>query len=341
MHVAMYYNNNDVRYEEMPKPKIERGEILVKMMASGICGSDCMQWYRIKKAPLVLGHEVAGVVSEIAEGVDNFKTGDRVCISHHVPCNCCRYCLNGYHTACEMLRTTNFFPGGFSEFIRVPKVNVERGTLLLPDEVSFEEGTFIEPLGCVVRGQREAKLSPGQHVLILGAGISGILHLLSARASGCGRIIVTDIDKSRLKYAREFGADLAINANEDISSRIKKDNGGRLCDLVIICTSAKAAFNQALKCVDRGATILCFAPTEPGVTLPLPVNDFWKNSIKITHSYASSPLDSAIALELIQRKVINVAKMITHRISLKDAGSGFKLVSEGKNSLKVIIEPAL
>jgi len=339
MQVAMYYNNNDVRLEELPTPSIGTGELLVKVQASGICGSDVMEWYRIKKAPLVLGHEVAGEVTQVGEGLTRFKEGDRVCVSHHVPCNTCRYCLNGHHTVCQTLHTTNFFPGGFAEYIRVPAINVDRGTFLLPDEVSFEEATFIEPLACVVRGQREANLKPGQHVLILGGGISGLIHVLLARATGAERIIVTDISEYRLKMAKEFGADSVISAKEDVPIRLGQVNADRLVDLVIVCTSALSAFQQALQSVDRGGTVLCFAPTEPEVTLPIPVNDFWRNSIKIMPSYGNSPQDATIAIELIRSGAVPVGKMITHRISLAQAGLGFSLVAKGKDSLKVIIQP--
>ena len=127
MRVAMYYNNNDVRLEEMPKPKIGPGELLIKAIACGICGSDVMEWYRVKKTPRVLGHEMTGEIVEVGEGVNQYKVGDRVFVSHHVPCNTCRYCLSGHHTACETLHTTNFDPGGFAEYIRVPRINVDRG----------------------------------------------------------------------------------------------------------------------------------------------------------------------------------------------------------------------
>jgi L-iditol 2-dehydrogenase len=222
MRVAMYYNNRDVRLEELPKPQIGPGEVLVKVLASGICGSDVMEWYRIKKAPLVLGHEIAGEIVEVGEGVQHYKIGDRVFASHHIPCNTCRYCLSGNHTACETLHTTNYDPGGFAEYIRVPQLNVDRGLFLLPDQVSFEDGAFIEPLACVIRGQREAELKPGQSVLILGSGISGLLHLLLARALGAGRVIATDINEYRLKKAEEFGADGAIHADEYSPDRLRQ-----------------------------------------------------------------------------------------------------------------------
>jgi L-iditol 2-dehydrogenase len=142
----MYYKNSDVRLEEMPKPQISSRELLVKVQASGICGSDVMEWYRIKRAPLVLGHEITGEIVEVGKNVSGYKVGDRVFVSHHVPCNSCRYCLSGNHTVCSTLHTTNYYPGGFAEYIRVPAINVERGVFLLPQEVSFADGTFIEPL---------------------------------------------------------------------------------------------------------------------------------------------------------------------------------------------------
>ena len=339
MRVAMYYNNRDVRLEEMPTPEIGRGEILVKAIASGICGSDVMEWYRIKKAPLVLGHEMAGEIVEVGEGVKRYKTGDRVFVSHHIPCNTCHYCLRGYHTCCETLHTTNYDPGGFAEYIRIPALNTDRGVFLLPDEVSFEDGVFIEPLACVIRGQRTANIQPGQSVLILGSGISGLLHLLLARALGAGRIIATDVDEYRLQMARQFGASAVIRAHEDVPARLRQINDGRLADLVIICTGARPAFAQALQSVDRGGTILFFATTEPGVDLPVPVNEFWRNEIKLMPSYGNSPLDAIEAIELIRAGRVHVDKMITHRLSLKETGLGFRLVAKAKESIKVIVEP--
>jgi L-iditol 2-dehydrogenase len=339
MHVAMYYKNSDVRLEEVPKPQIGSGELLVEVKASGICGSDVMEWYRLKRAPLVLGHEIAGEVVETGKGVSGYKAGDRVFVSHHVPCNSCRYCLSGNHTVCETLHTTNYYPGGFSEYIQVPRINVERGVFLLPDGISFEEGTFVEPLACVLRGQRMVNLSPGQTVLILGSGISGLLHLLTAIARGARRVIVTDINEYRLKKALDLGAALALDAKEDVVARLKDANEGRLADLAIVCTSSLSAFQQALRCVDRAGSLLFFAPTDPGVSLPIPVNDFWRQSIKIAHSYGASPSDLAEAVKVLSLGSIPVHKLITHRLSLKEAGLGFKLMAEGRDCVKVIIDP--
>ena len=339
MRTAVYYNNNDVRLEERPVPKIGDGELLVKVIASGICGSDVMEWYRIKKAPLVLGHELSGEVVEVGKGVEKFKKGDRVFVTHHVPCNPCHYCLIGHHSACDTLRTTNFEPGGFAEYIRVPKINVDRGTFILPDEISYEEGTFIEPLACCFRGLRLSNFKAGQKVLVIGSGISGLLHIQLAKALGAGKIVATDISEYRLNAAKKFGADEIINAKEDVPKKLKEINKGFLADLVIICTAAEAAIQQGLQSIDRGGTVLLFAPTNPDVKTPISLWDIWRNEVTLTTSYAASGQDIAATIELMANKRVNLKEMITHRLSLADAGKGFKLVADAKESIKVIIEP--
>jgi len=339
MRVATYYRNNDIRLEERPVPPIGPGEVLVKVFASGVCGSDVMEWYRIKKAPIVLGHEIAGTIAAVGEGVAAYRPGDRVFISHHIPCNTCTYCLQGYHTACETLHTTNYDPGGFAEYIRIPRLNVDRGVFLLPSEVSFDGGVFVEPLACVIRGQRVAGLKPGQSVLVLGSGISGMLHIMLARALGAGRIMATDIHPFRLEMARHLGADAVMDARGDVPSWVRQVNGNRLADLVVVCAGSLGAFNQSLQCVERGGTILCFATTEPGVELSVPLNEFWRNEIKLMPSYGNSPYDAMVAIELIRFGRVPVEAMITHRLPLAEAQQGFQLVAQGGDSMKVIIYP--
>ena len=339
MRVAMYYNNRDVRLEEIPTPQIGPGELLVKVLASGICGSDVMEWYRIKKAPRVLGHEITGEIVEVGKEVKNYKVGDRVFVSHHVPCNTCQYCLNGFHTLCDTLRTTNFDPGGFAEYIRVPRINVDRGVFVLPEEISFDDGVFIEPLACVLRGQRLAKLRPGQSVFVIGSGISGVLHIALARASGAGWVMASDISEYRLKAAKQFGADEAILAKEVNTAKIREINQGRLADLVIVCAGTISAYIQALQSVDRGGTVLCFAPLEPGLNFVFPFFDFWNDGITLLPTYGGSPFDITTAIELIRAQRLPLREMITHRLPLKETGLGFQLVAEAKDSIKVIIEP--
>ncbi len=323
----------------MPTPQIGPGEVLFKSLACGICGSDVMEWYRIHKAPLVLGHEATGEIVEVGEGVTRFKEGDRVFVSHHVPCNTCHYCLHGNHTVCNTLRTTNFDPGGFAEYVRVPEINVDRGVFILPDDLSLEDGTFIEPLACVVRGQRLARIEPGQTVVVIGSGISGLLHILLARASGAGKIIATDISEYRMEMAEKLGADSVISAHDDLPSHLLKLNGNRLADRVIATTGAVPALNTAIKSVDRGGTVLFFAPGGPDLELPVPFNDFWKNCITLMPTYGASPVDIEVAIELLGSGRVPVQEMITHRLGLAETGRGFNLVTDAKESVKVIIEP--
>jgi L-iditol 2-dehydrogenase len=338
---AVYYSNRDVRMEERPSPSPAEGELLLRVEASGICGSDVMEWYRIRKAPLVLGHEVAGTVLRVGSAVSGYRPGDRVVATHHVPCNSCRYCLTNRHSVCETLRTSHFDPGGFAEFIRLPALNVDRGTFKLPDSVSCEEGSFVEPLACVVRAQRMAGVSPGQSVAVLGSGISGILHIQLARALGAGRIFATDPQEVRLKMARRFGADLAISASEDVPALIRSANEGRLAEQVLVCTAALPAIRQAFACVDRGGTILFFAPVAPGTSVEFPMHELWNDGIRVVHSYAGPPADMLAALDLIVARRVDVASMVTHRLPLSRAQEGFDLVLQAADSLKVILDPRL
>ncbi len=339
MRVAMYYNNQDIRLEEMPTPTIGPGELLVKVVASGICGSDVMEWYRIKKAPRVLGHEIAGEIVQVGEEVKGCQVGDRVFVSHHVPCNTCHYCLNGHHTVCDTLRTTHFDPGGFAEYVRVPKINLDRGVFRLPEGISFDEGVFIEPLACVLRGLRLAKFRPGQSVLVIGSGISGMLHIAATRAFGAGRVIASDINEYRVGIAKRFGADESIEAKEVSPERIRELNRGHLVDLVIVCAGAISPYVQALHSVDRGGTVLCFAPLEPDLHFVFPFFDFWNDGITLMPTYGGAPIDISQAIELICAHRLPLKEMITHRLPLAQTGLGFKLVSEAKESIKVIIEP--
>jgi len=341
MRVAMYYNNKDIRLEEAPMPTIGPGELLVKIQSSGICGSDCMEWYRIHKAPLVLGHEIAGEVVEVGRGVESFNVGDRVTATHHVPCFTCHYCLSGHETACDtLLSGTHFDPGGFCEYVRLPAINVDRGTWKIPEEVGYDEATFVEPVACVLRGQNVAGMRPGKSVLVLGSGISGVLHVNLAKATGAGRVVATDLSDYRLEAAREFGAENVINAKEDVPSIYRELNSGMGADIVIVCTGATSAVDQAMRSVGRGGTVLFFAPTMEGETVPLSINDLlWRRSVTLTTTYAGGPVDCATALELIRAGRLRVEDMITHRFGLAETVKGFKLVESGDDSIKVIVRP--
>ena len=324
MIVAKYYNNNDIRLEQLPTPKIGPGEILVKVRASGICGTDVMEWYRLPKAPRILGHEIAGEVVESKS--DRYHPGQRVFVSHHVPCNDCKYCREDNQTACDTLHSGNYDPGGYSQFVRVPKINVDCGVYVLPDQVSYLEGTMIEPLACGVRGLGLIDIRSRHTVLILGCGISGILNIQLAKLTGA-RVIATDINEYRLKKATEFGADQVLHGAQDLNLK---------ADRVIVCTGAYAAVEQAFRCVEKKGIILFFAIPNRDIAIPIP--DFWRNELTVTSSYGAAPADLAAALDLIATQKINVKDTITQTLPLEQIQAAFKIVAEAKESLKVVLE---
>jgi L-iditol 2-dehydrogenase len=337
--VGKYYSNTDIRIEELPIPKIEKKEILIKVLACGICGSDVMEWYRKPKAPKVLGHEVAGEIVEVGEEVKNWQIGDKVFVSHHVPCEKCEMCKKGHHTLCETLRRTNFYPGGFSEYLRVPRINVEKGTFILPESISPIEATFIEPLGCVIRGARRIGIEEKDTILIIGGGVSGILYLKLTKLLQVNRVFVVDVNDYRLKTVQKFNPTGVIDGKKGIKEELLNLTNNELPDKVIVCTNALSAIEESFHCVKDGGRILFFAPTPPGVTVRIPFFEMWKKQIVITSTYAAVKRDIQEAITLIQHKKIKIKDMITHILPLEEINYGFKLVIEGGESLKVIITP--
>jgi L-iditol 2-dehydrogenase len=336
MKVAVYYRNDDIRIEERPKPVISDTEILVKMKASGICGTDVMEWYRIQKAPRVLGHEMSGEIVEAGSKVVDFKKGDRVFVSHHVPCYQCHYCSQQKYSACESLHSGNYDPGGFAEYVRIPGENVRHGTFLLPDELTYEDAVMIEPLACAVAGQKHLGLQKGQTVLIIGSGVSGILHIQLAKLKGA-KIIALDIDPYRINKAADFGADRVIDARKYSVDMLKKMNDNKLSDVVIVCAAARQAVDHAISSVDRKGRILFFAVPDADITIPS--LRFWRDEITTAFSYGASPDDLRTAIGLINQGMINARGMITHTVQLTDIIRGFQIASKAKDSLKVVVVP--
>jgi len=335
MKVSVWYNNKDIRIEEVPTPTPGPREMLVKVMSCGICGSDVAEWYRLPRAPLVQGHELGAEVVQTGSSVTEYETGDRVFIAPKVSCMHCYYCANGHHPQCSEVKER--LPGGFAEYILVPEILIEKGTLLLPDHVTYDQSTFIEPLACVVRAQRLAGLKEGQTVLVLGCGMSGLLHVKLAKIKNA-RVIATDINPNRLEFSRKAGAELAANAEDDVAQQLVAVTG-RKADVVILCTSSVSAVEQAWKCVDKGGTVVFFAVPDPEKRVVVPINDFWTKEIRILTSYYFGPPDLTEALELIASGKIYVDDMISHTLPLNDIEKGFRLVMEGKDSVKVIIRP--
>ena len=336
MKVARWYNNEDIRIEEVPRPKPGRSEILVKIVSCGICGSDIVEWYRLPRAPLIPGHEIGGQVVETGEAVPDFRPGDRVFVAPKVPCLNCHYCITGHHPVCS--EVADRLPGGFAEYVLVPESIVNNGTYLLPDRITYDQSTFIEPLACVVRAQKLAGIQEGQTVLVIGCGMSGLLHVKLAKAKNC-QVIAADINPQKLLYADRFGSDFTVGADENVSEILLARNG-RKADVVILCASALSAVEQAWQCVDKGGTIVFFTVPGPDKKVEIPLNYFWTREVKIITSYYCGPPDILDAIDLMKSGTIIVDDLITHRFSLNDIAKGYRLVVDGRESVKIIVTPA-
>jgi L-iditol 2-dehydrogenase len=337
MKVARWYNNQDIRIEEVPTPTPGPDEMLVKVVSCGICGSDIVEWYRLPRAPLVPGHEIGAEVVAVGQAITKFSPGDRVFIAPKVPCMQCDYCKNEHYPVCTSIKER--LPGGLAEYVLVPGPMIANGAYRLPDSISYDQSTFIEPLACVIRAQRLAGVQPGQTVMVLGCGMSGLLHVKLAKAKKC-RVIATDVNAGRLELAAGLGADITIDAAGNVAERTAAENHGK-ADVVILCTSAMSAVEQAWNCVDKGGCIVFFAVPGPQKQITVPLNDFWTKEIQILTSYYCGPPDIADAIDFIETGALKVDDLITHKLPLKDISRGFQLVLDGKESLKVIIKPNL
>ncbi|MHA1728490.1 MAG: alcohol dehydrogenase catalytic domain-containing protein [Promethearchaeota archaeon] len=349
MKAAVYYKNSDIKVEEVDDVPVGKDEIKVRVKSCGVCGSDVMEWYRIKRAGKPggigsFGHESTGDIEEIGESVDpKWKVGDRVVFTHHVSCNTCNACFQGHTTACKLFHTTKFKSkyGAYAEYVVLPAINVDRGLFKLPKSISYDAGTFIEPVGCVIRGQQWANVGKSKSILIIGAGISGILHAQIAKINGAGFICVSDININRLKLAKKMGVNAVINANlYDTPTKFKELNGGFGADVVIMTAPSPICVQQSFQAVGSGGTILFFTSTKPDVKSEINLWNLWQNEITITHSYGADSRDLYKALRLIENGRVNTTDMITHRFPLEKTSEGFMLTANPKDgSLKVIIHP--
>jgi L-iditol 2-dehydrogenase len=338
MKVAVYYNQRDIRIEERPVPKIGQDEVLVEMKACGICGSDLMEWYQTSKAPVVLGHEPAGIIVEIGKNVEKFETGDRVFVHHHVACLSCHYCIRQDYTLCEQFTKTNLEPGGFAEYFRVPSSNLKLDTLKIPEKLSFEEATLIEPVACCLRALSKCNIQTGDTVAIIGAGPAGIINVMLSRLFGISKIIVADFVDYRLEVARKLGADLVVNVKDENLVEAVKASTNRLgADFTIVTAPSIKAYSEAMKLLRKGGTLCVFASTMPNQFLKVSPKMLFFSEIKIVPSYSTSHIETRKALQLIESGRIDVKALITHRFPLNRIREAFKLAVEGKSCLKIVI----
>jgi len=338
MKAAVYYAQRDIRLEVVSTPEIDDDEILVEMKACGICGSDLMDWYLKSRAPLVLGHEPSGVVAKKGSKVDSVEVGDHVFVHHHVACLTCHYCLHGDYTLCRKFHETNIKPGGFAEYFKVPASNVQIDTLKIPDNLSFEDATFIEPVGCCLRAMKKCDIQIGDSVAIIGAGATGLIHSALSKIYGAGTTIVSDLIDFRLKTASKFGADIIVNPkNQDLSQVVMKETDGRGVDLAVVTAPSVEAYKAGLGVCRKGGKLCVFAPTNPETYLQLSPKDLFFSEIQIIPSYSTSHLETRTALQLLSSGKIAVEELVTHRFKLAQAAEAFSTALESKESLRVLI----
>jgi len=336
--VARLYSFNDIRIEDSPVPEPGPGDALIRTRACGICSGDVMPWYIEKKAPLVLGHEPSGEIVAVGSEVRSFSKGDRVFTHHHAPCFACKFCMRGDYVQCPTWRSSRIIPGGVSEYILIPAVNLQKDTIVLPESLSFEDGTLVEPVACGVKGLRRAKIKQGDTVLVIGLGVMGVINVLLAREYGAGRVIGADMVRFRLDKALAFGADEVIDvASRDLREELSRVTSGEMAELVIVGPNSAGAMLQGISCVRPGGQVLFFTPAKPGETLTLDPNYLYFNDINIITSYSCGPDDTSESCALIEKGVVSSEKLVTHRFSVEETAEAFKLTAQAKNSLKALI----
>ena len=323
MRAAVYLGDGEVRVEERPVPRPGPGEVLVAMRACGICGSDLMRWYVDQKAPTVLGHEPAGVVVE-ANGDDLPPPGTRVFVHHHVPCGDCEYCRRGHETLCAQFKATRIEPGGFSELILVPALNAALDLLSLPEEVSDEAATLIEPLACCVRGLDRARVDADTRLLVIGGGQMGLLIAQAALARGAEATVAEPLAPRRA-LAQRLGA-----------RAVDPGQAGTGFTVVMLATGAPAAWDLALSAADRGAVIQCFAPAKPGQQAAFEINALFFSELEIQASYSAGPRDTRSALDLLARGAVRSDPLITHRFALEHTAAALAM-ARSREGIKVIV----
>ncbi|MHA1697157.1 MAG: zinc-dependent dehydrogenase [Candidatus Helarchaeota archaeon] len=339
MKANFFYDINDFRYLDIESPKISESEVLIEMKSCGVCGTDIHKAiYKTVQTPIVLGHEVSGIIIEVGDKVKKFSVGDRVALAHHAPCMVCWECRHNHHSLCDEYLKTNLDPGGFSEIIRVPAINVSRTMVKIPDSMSYDEGAFMEPLACCIRGY-SSKIQPGDTVLILGSGPIGIIHTQIAKAFNASLIINTDLVDFRLKMAEKFDS-IGINVNkEDLVSKVLELTNGKGADVIIDTVGNKTAMQQGIKSARKGAIINVFAPFMENENIEINFNEIFFHELTFVGTYSSSPLDYPRVIKLIENGFINVKDLITHKFKLKDLEKAINIGHKAKESLKLIINP--
>lgn len=325
---------DDIKTPEMTSD----GDVLVRMRACGLCGSDLEKVYgEYGMTSGRLGHEPAGEVVAVGKAVKGFAPGDRVFIHHHVPCYSCHYCLHGDFTMCPEYQKSNIAPCGLAEQFIVPAWNVSRGGLIkLPDNMTFDEASLIEPLACCIRAWNKCNFQRGDDIAVLGAGPAGLMHVILAKAFGAGKVFVSDINDFRLNFAKRYGVEI-FNSMTDFAQKIKEQTGGRGVDIAVVATGSTKALLQSFDMTRRGGKIMMFGVPPKGSAMSYDMSKLYSNEHSLIPSYAASEVETNQAIKLIAEKRIDMASLITHKFDIKDASAAIKCAHEAKDAMKVIV----
>lgn len=342
MKAAMLYGVKDLRIEEIPVPKVEAGEVLVKIKAATTCGTDLKIFHRgyvekVIKLPTVFGHEWAGEVVETGEGVEWPRKGMRVRAGNSAPCLRCKMCQKGKYNLCENMI---WLWGAYAEYIKVPARMVLVNMQEIPNHVSYEEAALTEPLACVLHGVEEAQVKLGDTVAIIGAGPIGMLHLLTVKAVGAEKTIVIDLVDERLDFAGKLGADETVNAGKvDVVETVKRLTGGYGADVVIEAIGLPTTWEQSFKLVQKGGTVLEFGGCPPGTEIKLNAELLHYGEVTVLGTFHTTPLHFKKALNLIASRRIDVRPLITRKMRLDAIKEAFEILSTSKSEIKIALIP--
>ena len=341
MKAAVVKSNSNIEIKNIEKPPVGPGDMLVKMRACGICGSDVEKVFgKYGQPSMRLGHEPAGIITQVGSEISNFSVGDRVFTHHHVACysDDCHECSHGNETMCKRYYESNLEPCGLADEYVVPEWNVNHGGVLnIPANMSFEEAAMIEPLACCIRAWNKFKHQKNDSVAILGVGPTGIMHVLLAKLYGLGKVFCLDLNDFRLDFAKKFETITIHSGNTNAMEQIKSETANQGVDVVIVSTSSLDALKDAVHFVRKGGTIVMFGVPSKGANVDLDMSEVYSKGITIVNSYAASDVDTTHALDLISNKQIDVSQLITHKYNLQECQQAFAHAKSGDNAMKIII----
>ncbi len=348
MKAQVFRGVKQLKYEEIPVPDMADDEVLVQVQVVGLCQSDIKKiLYPLYEPPRIFGHETAGTIAAVGSAVKDWQVGQRVVVLHHIPCMHCAYCLNENYSMCDTYKnittTAGFTPsgGGFAEYVKVPGHIVRHGGLIeIPQHITFEQASFVEPTNCCLKAVKKAQIAPGQTVLITGAGPIGLMFIMLVKYFGA-RAIATDLIQSRIDKAVSVGAEVAFDARDtDLPAKIQQLTNGMGVDVTLLAVPSEKAFFQALDCTRKGGKILFFAEFPDEVEIPINPNILYRREIDLIGSYSSSYRLQALSADIVFNQRIDVDALVSDRYPLKDLAAAVeKAVSPTPETFKILIYP--